>query len=172
MALAGNFAPVAAPDRRWKRPRAVFERWLSLHHRHTGETLKIVYYAEGRYLSEAMHDINHFLRDYRTEQIKPIDASLLDLLHAVSRRLETRKPYEVYSGYRSPETNARLRRAGIGAARNSLHMEGKAIDVALQGVSSRDTYRAATSLKRGGVGYYGSSSFVHLDVGDVRTWRR
>ncbi len=156
---------------RWARPRAVFERSLSFRHRHTGETLDTVYYADGRYLPQALDEINYLFRDFRTDSTKPIDPSLLDLLHALRLRLESETPIEIYSAYRSPETNEMLRREGVGVARNSLHMQGKALDLTLPGYESSDLFRAAWSMQRGGVGYYGNSTFVHVDVGEVRTWR-
>ena len=96
---------------------------------------------------------------------------MLDLLYAVRQRLETDQPFEIYSAYRSPETNALLRREGWGVARNSLHMQGMAIDIGLPGREARDIANCALSLQRGGVGTYRRSTFVHLDVGEVRTWR-
>lgn len=156
---------------RWTRPRAVFERSLAFHHRHTGESLSTVYYADGRYLPQALEEINHLFRDFRTDSTRAVDPALLDFLHGLRRRLETDRAIEVFSAYRSPETNARLRREGVGVARNSLHMQGKAVDIRVPGFESSDLFRAAWSMQRGGVGFYGNSTFVHLDVGEVRTWR-
>ncbi len=156
---------------RWARPRAVFERSLSFRHRHTGESLQTVYYADGRYLPQALDEINHLFRDFRTDSTKAVDPALLDFLHALRLRLENTQSIEVYSAYRSPETNAMLRREGVGVARNSLHMQGKAVDIRVPGYESSDLFRAAWSMQRGGVGFYGNSTFVHLDVGEVRTWR-
>jgi uncharacterized protein YcbK (DUF882 family) len=164
---------VATPHkgRSWLRPRAVFERTLSFRHRHTGEHLTTVYYADGRYLPESLASINRLLRDFRTDEVKDIDPALLDLMYVLQSRLESAEPFEVYSAYRSPETNASLIRRGGGAARNSLHMRGMAVDTRIEGVDAPNLFKAALSLQRGGVGYYGQSSFVHLDVGDVRSWR-
>ncbi len=117
-----------------------------------------------------MNEISYFLRDHRNDAVKPIDRELLDLLYALRVKLEINRPFDVYSGYRSPETNARLRREGIGVARNSMHMYGKAIDISMQGVDNRSIARAAWAMQRGGVGSYRRSSFVHLDVGEVRNW--
>lgn len=155
----------------WTRPKLVVERDISFRHRHTGETLDLVYYANGRYIPGALREVNWLLRDFRTDEVKEIDPQLLDLLYAVRQRLESNEAYEVYSGYRSPETNARLRSEGWGVARNSLHMQGMAIDIGLPGSASRHIANCALSLQRGGVGTYRRSSFVHLDVGEVRTWR-
>jgi len=155
----------------WTRPKLVVERAVSLRHRHTDETLSTVYYANGRYIPSALKEVNWLLRDFRGDQVKEIDPRLLDLLFAVSQRLETAQPFDVYSAYRSPATNALLRREGWGVARNSLHMQGMAIDIGLPGRESRHIANCALSLQRGGVGFYRRSNFVHLDVGEVRTWR-
>ncbi len=155
----------------WTRPKLVVERDIAFRHRHTGETLRTVYYANGRYIPSALSEVNWLLRDFRLNEVKEIDPQLLDLLYAVRQRLESSEPFEVYSGYRSPETNARLRMEGWGVARNSLHMQGMAIDIGLPGSSTRHIANCALSLQRGGVGTYRRSSFVHLDVGEVRTWR-
>jgi uncharacterized protein YcbK (DUF882 family) len=155
----------------WTRPKMVVERAVALRHRHTDETLHTVYYANGRYIPSALKDVNWLLRDFRSDEVKEIDPRLLDLLYAVSQRLETTQPFDVYSAYRSPATNARLRREGWGVARNSLHMQGMAIDIGLPGRESRHIANCALSLQRGGVGFYRRSNFVHLDVGEVRTWR-
>lgn len=155
----------------WTRPKLVVERSVSFHHRHTDETLTTTYYADGRYIPSALREVNWLLRDFRTEEIKEIAPSLLDLLYTVRQQLDTNEPFEVYSGYRSPATNAMLRREGVGVARNSLHMQGLAIDIGIPGRDNRSIVNCALSLQRGGVGFYPRNSFVHLDVGDVRTWR-
>ena len=155
----------------WTKPKLMAERSLSFRHRHTDERLNTVYYANGRYIPNALKEVNWLLRDFRSDEVKEIDERLLDLLYAVRQRLETIEPFEIYSGYRTPETNALLRREGWGVARNSLHMQGMAVDIGLPGWESRDIANCALDLQRGGVGFYGRSNFVHLDVGEVRTWR-
>jgi uncharacterized protein YcbK (DUF882 family) len=104
---------------------------------------------------------------------KPIDPALLDLLHELHGTLETDQPFHVISGYRAPETNAMLRERGgshTGVASKSLHMVGKAIDIRLPGVKLEHLRAAATSLRLGGVGFYPTSNFVHVDTGRVRYW--
>jgi uncharacterized protein YcbK (DUF882 family) len=155
----------------WTKPKLVVERELSFRHRHTDETLKVAYYANGRYLPSALQDVNWLLRDFRNDEVKEIDPRLLDLLYAVRQRLDTEQAFEIYSAYRSPATNAALRREGWGVARNSLHMQGMAIDINLPGWEARHIGNCALSLQRGGVGFYRRSNFVHLDVGEIRTWR-
>jgi uncharacterized protein YcbK (DUF882 family) len=144
---------------------------LSFRHRHTDEVLNTVYYANGRYIPGALKEVNWLLRDFRSDEVKEIDPRLLDLLYAVHQRLEASQPFEIYSAYRSPATNAMLRREGWGVARNSLHMQGMAVDINLPGWEARHIGNCALSLQRGGVGFYRRSNFVHLDVGEVRTWR-
>jgi uncharacterized protein YcbK (DUF882 family) len=152
-----------------KRP----ERVLSFFHTHTGERLKIAYCCDGVYQPEALTQLNHLLRDFRVDLEKPIDPKLFDLLHELNGTLETEQPYHIISGYRSPETNTMLRERGgshTGVATQSLHMVGKAMDIRVPGVKLDHLRTAAASLKLGGVGFYPSSNFVHVDTGRVRFW--
>jgi len=152
---------------------AVPERVLSFFNTHTGERLKTAYCCGGKYEPGALQQINYILRDFRTNDVKPIDPRLLDLLHELGGTLETDQPFHVISGYRSPHTNAMLRErggAGTGVASRSLHMDGRAVDIRLPGVRLDHLRGAASSLKLGGVGYYPSSNFVHVDTGRVRYW--
>lgn len=146
------------------------DRTLSFFHTHTGERLKLTYFSEGRYQDEALAELNHYLRDFRTNEIHAIDAQLFDILHAAKNACNSNGTFEVISGYRSPKTNHMLRREGRGVAKRSLHLVGQAIDVRLTGVRTSDLKKAAASLRRGGVGYYARSDFVHLDTGRVRFW--
>ena len=146
------------------------ERALSLFNIHTGESVRRVYWQAGRYDHRALADINHLLRDWRSEEVYDMDTGVLDLLARLHGMMETSEPFHIISGYRSPHTNAQLRADGRGVARKSLHMQGKAIDVSLPGRDLRDLHKAAKSLKLGGVGYYGKSGFIHVDTGRVRYW--
>ncbi len=146
------------------------ERTLSFLHLHTGERLTSTYWARGGYISDSLGEINHLLRDFRSGEVEPIDAQLLDTLNALHSTLESNEPFHVISGYRSPKTNQRLIDAGRGVAKRSLHMRGMAIDVRLPDRELKAVHRAARALRAGGVGYYGKSNFVHLDVGRVRYW--
>lgn len=146
------------------------ERALSFRNLHTDESLRAVYWAEGRVVAEGCARIAQVLRDHRTGEAHPIDCRLLDLLWSLSGALETRSPFQVISGYRSPRSNAALAAASGGVARNSLHMQGLAIDVRLEDAPLERLHGAATTLRGGGVGLYRQSNFVHLDVGRVRTW--
>jgi uncharacterized protein YcbK (DUF882 family) len=149
---------------------ALRERTLPLHHLHTGETLNTIYFANGRYLPQGLQAITRQLRDWRANQTCPIDPRLLDLLWALRQRLDSSGPIQVVCGYRTPETNAMLRRTHHGVAGNSLHMRGMAIDLRLPDRSLRALHDAAVSLRGGGVGYYPRADFVHVDTGDVRYW--
>jgi uncharacterized protein YcbK (DUF882 family) len=146
------------------------ERDLSFYNIHTGEKLTTAYWEKGTYLKPSLTDINHILRDYRTGDIMPIDVKLLDLLFTLQRRLETTEPIHVISGYRSPKTNQMLRQQSSGVAKGSLHLQGKAIDIRVPGISLKTLHKAAVQIKRGGVGYYPKSDFVHVDTGRVRYW--
>jgi uncharacterized protein YcbK (DUF882 family) len=145
-------------------------RRLSFYHTHTSEKLDVVYAENGSYVPDALAEVNRLLRDFRSGDVHPIDPQLLDLLHDAQWRTGSAGHFEVISGFRSPATNAMLRSHSGGVARNSLHLQGQAIDVRLTGTSTRNLHRAALSLRRGGVGYYADSDFVHLDTGRVRTW--
>lgn len=147
------------------------ERSLRLYNTHTSERLQIVYWEPEGYIKEALADISYLLRDHHTGAVHPIDPGLLDLLHDLNAVLDTVVPFHVLSGFRSPATNARLV-ARQGAARHSLHMEGKAIDIRMPGRSLNAVRRAALALKSGGVGYHPRLDFVHIDVGPVRYWER
>lgn len=144
-------------------------RTLSLRNLHTEETLNAAYWREGRYVPEALRGIDRLLRDHRTGEVHEIDRGLLDVLHELSRRLDTPR-FEVISGYRSPTTNTRLAAASRGVVVNSYHTLGMAIDVRVPDRRLDAVRDTALALGRGGVGYYPRDGFVHLDIGRVRRW--
>ncbi len=146
------------------------EKNLSFYNTHTGESLKTTYWANGQYISEALSDVNFILRDHRTDEMKPINNTLLNLLHVIKMKIGTQQPFHIISGYRSLFTNILLRKNSNRVAENSLHMYGKAIDVRLPGCKLHKLRQIAMNLKGGGVGYYPSSDFIHIDVGRVRFW--
>jgi uncharacterized protein YcbK (DUF882 family) len=143
---------------------------LAFQNTHTGDKLKLTYFEKGRYLKSALREIDFLLRDFRTGDVYPIDVELLDQLHDLKLTLGASRPFHIISGYRSPFTNARLHHESSGVANNSLHMQGRAIDIRLEGFDTRHIRNAALALRRGGVGYYGESNFVHLDTGKFRSW--
>lgn len=146
------------------------KRSLTFYNTHTQEELKVAYALNNFYEPAALRKVNHFLRDHRTGDVHPIDPKLLDILYAVQRAYGDNGVFEVISGYRSPQSNAKLFRKSWGVAERSLHMEGKAIDVRRTGMKTRTLREIALELQRGGVGYYAKSDFVHLDTGRYRTW--
>lgn len=137
---------------------------------HTGESFSGVYRVGNKYLPKSFEQINHVLRDFRTGDVFPIDPRLIDVVYTLQKRVGKQTHFEVLSGYRSPKTNAMLRRSSSGVARKSLHMSGKAIDLRLPGYSTWELRQNAVSLKAGGVGYYSNSDFIHVDTGRVRAW--
>lgn len=145
-------------------------RTLALVNTHTNEKIMAAYWRDGVYDKGALRDINHVLRDHRTNEVADMDPSLLDLLVDLHRRTGSRKAYQIISGYRSPKTNAMLASANGGVAKRSLHMEAKAVDIRLYDVTLKDLRETALGMKAGGVGYYPKSDFVHVDTGRVRHW--
>jgi uncharacterized protein YcbK (DUF882 family) len=145
-------------------------RALSFYNTHTGESLNTVYWEKGKYIPEAMNDINHVLRDHRTGDVTTMDPGLMDILARLHTTLGSKKPFEVISGYRSPKSNAMMHEHSHGVAKNSMHMYGKAIDIRLTDRSLSSLHEAALAMAEGGVGYYPSSDFVHVDTGRVRRW--
>jgi uncharacterized protein YcbK (DUF882 family) len=147
-------------------------RSLAFNNIHTGERLAVDYWIDGSYQPEALAEVNHVLRDFRTGDVHPIDPRLLDLLARLRTRLETMTPIQVISGFRSPATNAMLRGESehSGVASKSLHMQGMAIDIRMEGRALKTLQQAALAEQAGGVGYYPQPDFVHVDVGRVRRW--
>ncbi len=175
-ALLGIFAAttvVAAPHYAnafsLRRGAGQFRR-LRLYSGRTGERLQITYWIDGDYIPEALTDINRFFRDWRDNRIHRIDTRTLDLMAAAHRMLDIDEPYMLLSGYRSPQTNAMLRRRSRNVARNSRHTIGQAADVRVRNRTVNQIARAASVTNAGGVGRYSRSNFVHMDCGPVRNW--
>jgi uncharacterized protein YcbK (DUF882 family) len=146
------------------------KRILSFYNTHTGEALSTVYWKSGEYLKPSLSNINYILRDHRTHEEISMDLGLLDLLHAIHMEVGTQEPFHIISGYRSPRTNAFLCEQNQGVAKHSLHICGKAADIRLPGYELSHLRQVAVNLRKGGVGYYPRSDFVHVDVGRVRYW--
>jgi uncharacterized protein YcbK (DUF882 family) len=146
---------------------------LRFYHTHTGERLDIVYRRGADYIPEALEELDHYLRDHRTGDVRHFDPRLFDLLYDLTASLgDSGGEIDVICGYRTPWSNEflRTRSTHTGVAQHSLHMQAEAIDIRLPGIPTSELRDAALRLGRGGVGYYRSSDFVHVDVGRVRQW--
>jgi len=159
-AAAAEAAPVAGGA----------SRWLELVNTHTSEAISLAYRDARGLVAPALSKLQWLLRDHRANEAATMDPLLFDQLADLAAAAGVEPRYQIISGYRSPRTNALLSGAGRGVARRSLHMEGRAIDVRLRGVSCADLRDLALGDARGGVGYYRKSDFVHLDTGRVRAW--
>ncbi len=145
-------------------------RRLRMYSGRTGEHLDTIYWIEGKYIKDAIKEINYFMRDWREDASRDMDIRTFDIITAAHNLLDTTEPYLLLSGYRTPKTNAMLRSRSRGVAKNSLHMKGQANDLRLKSRSVNQIYNAGRSCGAGGVGKYSRSNFVHMDCGAVRTW--
>ena len=146
-------------------------KWVSLYNLHTDEKLQAVYWEKGAYVPDALDALNKVLRDHRTGEVAPMNVKLFDMLTDLHAKTETKAAFQIISGYRSPASNKLLSERSGEVAKHSLHMDGKAMDIYLEDVALDRLRAAALDLKRGGVGYYPDSKFVHVDVGPVRRWQ-
>jgi uncharacterized protein YcbK (DUF882 family) len=163
-------AAIAAAPLRNAAAAAAAPRGLAFEHLHTGETLRLEHRGAQAWPADALGAANRLLRDFRTGEVGTIDPALLDLLVSLAGRTGARAPFQVISGFRSGATNEVLRGRSSGVASGSLHLRGQAIDIRVPGVALPALRDAALSLRRGGVGYYAASNFVHVDTGRVRAW--
>lgn len=147
-------------------------RRLHLLNRHTGDDVDLVYFVDGIYIQRSLAAFNNLMRDRRANIATDMDVNLYDQLFLLRSQLKTDKPVHILSGYRTPETNAKLRKRSSGVAKYSLHMEGRAADLYVPGFKTRQIQQAARGLEAGGVGIYSNSGFVHMDTGKVRYWGR
>ena len=172
--LIASFALLAAPAVRAadaSMPADSAPYRLRLYHLHTGEHVDLVYRIGDQYLAAPIAELDHFLRDHRSGDVKDYDIREFDLLHDLLVKLgRPDGEIDIVCGYRTPGSNSYLRKHGPGVALHSQHMEAKAIDIRIPGVPTAEVRDAALSLQRGGVGYYAKSDFVHVDVGPVRRW--
>jgi uncharacterized protein YcbK (DUF882 family) len=145
-------------------------REISMFNAHTGEKFTGTYWQNGRYLPDAFSGIKGVMRDHRSGETFPIDPRLMDILYVIQNKLGNHEGFRVLSGYRSPKSNAMLRRSGEGVAKQSLHMTGQAIDVSLPGTKLSSLHKMALNVHSGGVGFYPKTGFVHIDTGRVRSW--
>ena len=147
-------------------------RKIRFQNSNTGEKVNTIYWIEGEYVSEALSEINYFMRDWRQNKVRKIDTANLDIIAATQVLLDTEEPFELLSGYRTIKTNKMLSRITPGVARNSFHIKGMAADLRMRSRSVNQIAKAAESCNSGGVGRYVRSSFVHIDCGPTRRWRR
>lgn len=159
--LAWQIPSIASP---------ITDKTLRFYNLHTGEKTQNTFWSNGQFVESELKEINHLLRDFRTNESTAIDRTLLQRLHSIQQLLDNDQAYQVISGYRSPKTNAKLAAQGRQVAKRSHHMQGQAIDVRLEGVALKDLHQAALSLNAGGVGHYPKSDFVHIDTGRTRRW--
>ncbi|HUQ11300.1 MAG TPA: DUF882 domain-containing protein [Steroidobacteraceae bacterium] len=149
----------------------VEERWLELNNTHTRETVKMVFKRGGDYDTAALEAFKKVAHDHRNGEAHEMDPRLFDQLFDLAHAAQVEPRYEIISGYRSPESNEKMAsRPGSGVSKKSLHMQGRAMDVRLKGCSCARLRDLALAAKRGGVGYYEKSDFVHIDTGNFRTW--
>lgn len=146
------------------------ERRVALFNPHTTENFDDVYWCDGAYVRSSLSSINWLMRDFHRDAVASIDPTLIDLLHHISQRLDSRHPFRILSGYRTPATNRLLWREGFAPAAHSEHLQARAADICVDRVRLNHLRRAAVSLKGGGVGTYWHENFVHVDVGPVRAW--
>ncbi len=147
------------------------EAWnISFRSTNTGDMFSGVYRVGDKYLPEAFERINYVLRDFRTDEVFPMDPHIIDMLSIIHKKTGVNAPYEILSGYRSPKTNNMIGNRSRGVAKNSFHMYGQALDIRIPSYSIRKVHNIAKSIKAGGVGYYPRSNFVHIDTGNVRSW--
>jgi uncharacterized protein YcbK (DUF882 family) len=168
---ASSVAAIGFPEVSSATPsRNLFPRELTFKNTHTGEKVSLTYFEQGQYVTEALQEIDRLFRDHRTGDVYPIDPNLLNVLYKLQETLDVNRPFHIISGYRSPWSNNEMHSHRQGVAKNSLHMQGKAVDIRIEGVDTRIIRDVAVSLQQGGVGYYPSSNFVHVDTGLVRYW--
>jgi uncharacterized protein YcbK (DUF882 family) len=170
-ALAGAVVPLAACASAKTPAFGRSERWLELYNTHTEETLSVAFADAQGLIAGGLERLQYFLRDFRVQAEHPMDPALYGQLWDLARAARCEPRFQVISGYRSPTTNEQLREAGHAVAEHSLHMEGRAIDVRLDGCQLAKLKALALLAARGGVGYYPREDFVHLDTGRVRTWQ-
>jgi uncharacterized protein YcbK (DUF882 family) len=167
-ARAGHTAGVDAGP---AEPGSATERWIELRNLHTNEMVNTRFETAQGFVPEALARLRHLLRDYRNGEEHEMDTGLYGQLSDLARAAGVAPRYEVISGYRSPATNAMLHATGHAVSEHSLHMQGRAIDVRLRGYNLAALRDLALAARRGGVGYYPRSNFIHIDTGRVRRWQ-
>ncbi len=147
-------------------------RTLNLYHSHTGESIQATFRVNGSYDPAVLEKLNYFLRDWRNNDQTRMDPRLFDAIWEAYRTAGATQPIVIVSAYRSPATNAMLRSRSHAVAEHSQHILGRAMDTTMPGMPMERIREIGMRLQRGGVGWYPSENFVHLDVGSVRYWPR
>ena len=145
---------------------------LKLHNVHLNKTFYAPFFEKNYYKLSGLFEVNKAFVDYRAREMTRIDVKLINLMYEIKQELGYDKQFNIVSGYRTPETNAALRKRREGVAKNSYHIKGQAVDIYVPNVSLSKLRDVAMGLGKGGVGYYPRSNFLHVDVGPVRSWRR
>jgi uncharacterized protein YcbK (DUF882 family) len=162
---AGSVSSAKAPSRDDQ------DRTLLLYNTHTGERIDIIYRHDGQYIPDALSKLDYFLRDHRTGDVRHFDPHLYDVLSDLTSAIgHSGGEIDIVCGYRTSSTNESLRAHSTGVAKNSNHIQAKAIDLRMPGIDTLKLRKAALALGRGGVGYYPHSDFIHVDIGRVRQW--
>lgn len=147
------------------------DRCLELYNIHTGERRSAVFWAQGQYQYDEIQSLDLMLRDHRANQAIAMQVELYEKMYYLQQLFNSKQPLHVISGYRAPSSNAKLRHLSHAVAENSLHTQGRAVDIRIPGVSHRHLHKAALAMHSGGVGYYPEDGFVHIDTGRLRRWR-
>ncbi len=148
------------------------DKTLNLHNIHTGESIKATFFAKDHFVESEIKRLNYFLRDYRLNKVAKMDIRLFSLLYAISLVSDSSKPIDIISGYRSKQTNEYLRKHHhLGVAKHSLHTKAKAVDFKIKDRYLKDVLRVSKLMRYGGVGYYPSNDFIHVDTGRIRFWQ-
>jgi uncharacterized protein YcbK (DUF882 family) len=144
---------------------------LHLYSVNSRKTINIEYYENGKYIKEGLNEIYKLMGDRRTGEVAAIDKNLIESMYDVQTKLNTSKPITILSGYRSLETNMKMAMKHTGVSTDSYHTKGKAVDLYVQGISMGEIHSIVNKVHTGGIGYYPTSGFVHMDAGPSRTWR-
>jgi uncharacterized protein YcbK (DUF882 family) len=157
---------IAFPNILLARDQELYTRKLSFYHLATGEYVKATYWEDGEYNLDALADIYHISRDIHVNKQTIMDINVIELMYSIHTTSNSRWPYYLTSAYRTQETNEKI----PNAAKRSLHIKGQAMDVLLPKFDLEDLCRIAMGKRAGGVGYYPSQNFIHIDVGEYRFW--
>ena len=150
----------------WSKPR---ELWLS--RLETKESARVVYWQQGAYKLDEYVQLCRILRDTHADNTVQMDPVLLNVLAGIQAFYKAygwNEPITITSGFRTVATNNALRSEG--AARNSMHLYGKAADITLPGIPVWHLGRVKQYMSSGGVGIYPTKHFVHVDTGNLRSW--